>query len=110
MLLFFYMQQYFFSGKVGTIPYSQFRQHLDEGDVRTANDFTDRRSRSGILDRDACGPGDRAVTGHQSVRGGIRLAITRTATAVHHHFFARLAYLGGGTHESQLLLLGKNRG
>ncbi len=30
---FSYMQQYFFSGKVETIPYSQFKQHVADGDV-----------------------------------------------------------------------------
>jgi cell division protease FtsH len=33
MMLIFYMQQYLFSGKVETIPYSQFKQYLDEGTV-----------------------------------------------------------------------------
>ena len=33
MLFMFYMQQYFFSGKVETIPYSQFKQYVDEGTV-----------------------------------------------------------------------------
>ena len=33
MLFMFYMQQYFFSGKVETIPYSQFKQSVDEGTV-----------------------------------------------------------------------------
>ena len=33
MLFMFYMQQYFFSGKVETIPYSQFRQSVGEGTV-----------------------------------------------------------------------------
>ena len=32
-LLFTFMQQYFFSGKVETIPYSQFKQALAEGKV-----------------------------------------------------------------------------
>jgi cell division protease FtsH len=30
-LLFTYLQQYFFSGKVETIPYSQFKQYIAEG-------------------------------------------------------------------------------
>ena len=33
MLFVMYMQQYLFSGKVETIPYSQFKQYLDEGTV-----------------------------------------------------------------------------
>jgi cell division protease FtsH len=33
MLFIIYMQQYLFSGKVETIPYSQFKQYLDEGTV-----------------------------------------------------------------------------
>ena len=32
-LLFTYLQQYFFSPKVETIPYSQFKQYLAEGNV-----------------------------------------------------------------------------
>jgi len=32
-LLFSYLQQYYFSSKVETIPYSQFKQHLAAGDV-----------------------------------------------------------------------------
>ena len=32
-LLFTYLQQYFFSGKVETIPYSQFKQYIAEGYV-----------------------------------------------------------------------------
>ena len=32
-LLIFYLQQYFFSPKVETIPYSQFKQNLVEGNV-----------------------------------------------------------------------------
>ena len=30
---FSYMQQYFFSGKVETIPYSQFKQYVAQGNV-----------------------------------------------------------------------------
>ncbi len=33
MFFIIYMQQYLFSGKVETIPYSQFKQYLDEGTV-----------------------------------------------------------------------------
>ena len=33
LLLFTYLQQYFFSGKVETIPYSQFKQYIAEGNV-----------------------------------------------------------------------------
>ena len=33
MLLFMYVQQYFFSSKVETIPYSQFKQKVAEGSV-----------------------------------------------------------------------------
>ena len=33
MLLFSYLQQYFFSSKVETIPYSQFKQYIAEGNV-----------------------------------------------------------------------------
>jgi cell division protease FtsH len=32
-LLFTYLQQYFFSGKVETIPYSQFKQYITEGNI-----------------------------------------------------------------------------
>ena len=32
-LLFTYLQQYLFSGKVETIPYSQFKQYITEGNV-----------------------------------------------------------------------------
>ncbi len=33
ILAFSYMQQYFFSGKVETIPYSQFKQHVVDGNL-----------------------------------------------------------------------------
>ena len=32
-LLFSYLQQYYFSAKVETIPYSQFKQYIAEGNV-----------------------------------------------------------------------------
>ncbi len=37
MLLFMYVQQYFFSSKVETIPYSQFKQKVAEGLGRQAD-------------------------------------------------------------------------
>jgi len=33
VLAFSYMQQYFFSGKVETIPYSQFKQYVAQGNL-----------------------------------------------------------------------------
>ncbi len=58
MVFVIYMQQYFFSGKVETIPYSQFKQYVDEGTI------------------------DSVIIGPDSIRGTLKGTPVREFTAV----------------------------